>query len=728
MPEKEQIIPTICKTDCGGECVLKVHVLDGVVTRIETDDSEDYQYRACVKGRSQRLRMYSPDRLKYPLRRVGERGEGEFERISWDEALDTVAGELKRVYRDYGAPSVLLLSGGGDQVQLHHTRPMNRLLCLLGGYTGTWGGASFEGADFASRVTYGTNIAADTPDSLLHSRMIIMWGLDVANTIHHTNTRWFMVQAKEKGARIVSVDPKYTDSTATFAQQWIPIRPSTDTAMLIAMAYVIITENLHDQPFVEKYTVGFDQFKAYVTGIEDGVAKTPAWAEAITGVPAEVITGLAREFAANKPAALMPGWGAGHTANGEQFHRACMVLAAITGNVGVKGGNSGAGAYGATYHFAFGRALAGGGNPVDQAPPSRNAIIGSRWPDSGARVHNCKIWDAILEGKKGGYYADYKLLYLINSNYLNQRPNINKGVKAMKKLEFVVAQEQFLSPTARFADIVLPMTYFMERNDLVTGEGTPFYGFMNKVIEPYYETRSHLEIASALAQRLGHPEFNDLTEEELLKQFAAGSKDISNYETLKERGIQRVKHTEPRVAFREQIEDIQKNPFPTPSGKIEIYSQQIADAGDPMIPPVPKYLDTWESLNDPLVKKYPLQLITTHPKLRVHSRFHEVPWLAELERQSAIINTSDAEARGIKDGDLVRVFNDRGVTVLPAKVTERIMPGVVDIPEGAWYAPDHDGIDRGGCCNVLTRDEPSPAGAFAVNTCLVEVQKEPGGK
>ena len=196
-----------------------------------------------------------------------------------------------------------------------------------------------------------------------------------------------------------------------------------------------------------------------------------------------------------------------------------------------------------------------------------------------------------------------------------------------------------------------------------------------------------------------------------------------NYDSFREKGIYRLDLPEPHVAFKGEIEDPANNPFPTPSGKIEIFSQEIADWNHPMIPPVPKYIETWEGRNDPLAEKYPLQLITSHFKTRAHTQFHNVPWLRELETQAVLINSVDAQARGIKDGDRVVAFNDRGKTLITARVTEGIMPGVVDIPEGAWYDPDEKGVDRGGCCNVLTRDEMSPGGAFCTNTALVEVQK-----
>ena len=170
-------------------------------------------------------------------------------------------------------------------------------------------------------------------------------------------------------------------------------------------------------------------------------------------------------------------------------------------------------------------------------------------------------------------------------------------------------------------------------------------------------------------------------------------------------------------------ESPEQKPFPTPSGKIEIYSQTIAEMNHPLIPPIPKYIETWESLNDPLARKYPLQLITPHFRRRAHSQFDNLPWLREVQTQAVTINTLDAEPRGIQEGDTVRVFNDRGEVVIPALVTERIMPGVASLPEGAWYTPDEEGIDRGGCPNVLTRNVTSPAGAFPSHTALVQIEK-----
>ncbi len=721
----ETVVPTMCAMHCGGACVLKVHVKDGVITRIETDDGEEPQLRACLRGRAYRQVVYAPDRILYPLKRVGERGEGKFERVSWDEALDTVAAELKRVRDTYGPTSILLLSMAGDVCCLN-LRTSPRLLSMAGGFTTWWGTASFHGAVFAAFFTYGTIFESSSRDDLLNSRLIILWGWDPANTIAGPSTRWFLTQAKEQGAKIIVVDPWYSDSATALAQEWIPIRPGTDAAMLIAMAYVTIKENLQDQKFLDTYTIGFDKYRDYVTGLEDGVPKTPAWAEAITGVPAATIEKLAREYATNKPAALKTGIGPGRTAFGEQYHRAAITLAAMTGNVGVHGGDAASRAWeslvgGYSYPVHVARSLSFIPNPVELSKFGLWAVFGKGRYSVYPRIHFAKVADAILKGKAGGYPADYKLAFIDNCNYLNALPNINKTVNALKSLEFIVTMEQFMNPTARYADIILPTTTFMERDDITLGVGMPYYGFENKVIERLGECKPQHEIVKELAARMGFTDYDKETEDSHLKKVAKQA-GIPDYEAFKKKGLYRVELPEPHVAFKKQIEDPENNPFPTPSGKIEIYSQQIVDMDDPMLPPIPKYIETWESLNDPLARKYPIQLITNHSKRRALGKLDNIPWLRELIRQEIIINPTDSKARSISNGDIVRVFNDRGEVRVPARVTERIMPGVAILPSGAWYDPDEKGVDKGGNANVLTNDEPSPAGAFGYNTILVQIE------
>ncbi|MDO8635044.1 MAG: molybdopterin-dependent oxidoreductase, partial [Dehalococcoidia bacterium] len=532
-------------------------------------------------------------------------------------------------------------------------------------------------------------------------------------------------QAKEKGARIICLDPRFTESAATLANEWIPIRPGTDAAMLIAMAYVMVTEKLYDKAFMDKYTVGFEKFLDYLLGKSDGQPKTPSWAEPITLVPSSTIVKLARELATTKPAALIGGIAAGRTAYGEQYHRAAMVLTAMTGNIGVHGGDPAGRNWSGLLGFPFmklGRGMYGGHNAVEDKLPPRPDALRTRGFHGAGHIHITDVADAILRGKSGGYHTDIKFLYTVNTNYVTQHLNINKIVQALKKVEFSVTHEQFMTPTAKFADIILPSNTFLERNEITTGDGVPHFGFMKKVVDSIGESKSHLDICIELAKKLGIEHYSDKSEVEWLREIARPS-IIPNFDEFKEKAIYRPPLSEPYVAFKKQIEDQEHNPFPTPSGKIEIYSQRLADMNNPQLPPIPTYIETWESPWDPLVWKYPLQFISTHSKIRALSQFENVPWLQELVPQAISMNTRDATARGIKGGDMVRVFNDRGQMIVPAKVTERIMPGVVDLPQGAWYDPDKNGIDRRGCANVLSLDWVSPGGSNVTNTCLVQVEK-----
>jgi len=343
--------------------------------------------------------------------------------------------------------------------------------------------------------------------------------------------------------------------------------------------------------------------------------------------------------------------------------------------------------------------------------------------------HGSHIWDAILEGRAGGYPADYKMAYIAFNNPLNQFLNTNKGVRALKKLEFIVVHEQFMTATARFADILLPVTTVWERSDFVRPwMGGPYFIYQNKVLEPLGETKSDVEICRELAHRLGVKDpFFDLSEEEMIRLLVEHMQDVlpevPDYEKFKHEGAHKIRRPAPQVSFKEQIDDPERNPFPTLSGKIEIYSRLLADLNNPDLPPVPKHQDAWEGPEDPLAARFPLQLVTYHHRLRAHSCFLNNPWLNKLEPQRLWLNSRDANARGIQNEDKVRVFNDRGETIIPAAVGERIMPGVVALGEGAWYIPDEKGRDRGGCPNVLTRDECSPGGAFPFNGCLVQVER-----
>jgi len=709
---------------------MKVHVRDGRIVWVEACDEGETAHRMCARGRAYRQRVYAPDRLLYPLKRTGPRGSGEFARVSWDEGLETVADELKRVKDAYGNAAILHFCSMADALTLHHVMAFHRLLCQFGGYTAPWGTISNEGDNFAAGMTYGTRPSprqsGGSIEAYRRAGLIILWSWNPVTTQLGTGVSQALVQARERGARFICVDPRYTSSAAVFADQWIPIRPGTDTAVFLAMAYVIVDENLHDRGFIDAYTHGFDEYRDYVFGVEDGVRKTPQWAEAISGIPAATIADLARAYAGTKPAVLGTSFAAGRSAFGEQFHRGAAALEAITGNKAIPRPGSGAGA--AALALSRKLRITGPPNQVEADMPARWNRLPYRGAsvNSSARVNVNLFSDAILKGRDGGYAADYKFLWLSNTNYLNQLGEANKAAQAFKKLEFVLVTEQFMTSSARFADVVLPVCTFLERNDFYAPMGAGAFALVNKAVEPLGESKSQLDICEALAGKLGIADYNDKSDEEWLRFFItqlSEDAELPDYEVLRGQGVYRPRLAAAETVSRDETAPKEPKPFPTPSGKIEIYSQLVAEMDHPSIPPIPKYIEPWESLNDPLAEKYPLQLVTPHFLRRAHSQFDNLPWLRELRTQSVSINSIDAESRGIRDGDMVRVLNDRGETRIPAQVTERIMPGVVAIPQGAWYDPDENGTDRGGCANVLTKNVSSPAGAFACNTALVQVEK-----
>ena len=703
--KEDRIVTTTCSYDCGSRCLLKVHIRDNTITRISTENQKGLHIQACPKGLAQHSVVHHPDRLTKPLKRIGPRGGGEFQPVSWDEALDTIAKKIQYTKAQFGTESIYFVTNTGSMATLHNTPAVTqRFFGLLGKCTTTWGDPSCEGAIQSAMATFGTDATGSTRDNLLSSKLIVLWGWDPLVTRFGPDTIPYLSQAKKGGATIICVDPRKNDTCHALADEWVPVRPGTDTALLAAMAHVMITEKLLDEPFIDKHTYGFDKFRDYVTGKADGVPKSPAWANLICGTPVESIIKLSRAYAGNRPAALIAGWAPGRTAFGEQFHRAVSTLSAITGNMGIDGGYT-----------------AGGTDFVDIGNIENTLPI----PETRHHeVHFAGLYDALLHPAPEGKHPECRLLYIVGCNLLNQNLNLNKGKQALHKVDFVVTHELFLTPTARFADIVLPVSNFMEREDI----GQPFIGgpyciHMNKILDPLEGVKSDFDIFDEIAKRVSIDNYNDQSDEQWLETFLESTPGFPHLDTLRKEGVHRFEMKHAHVAFSKQVGDPHKNPFPTPSGKIEIFSHRFAEMNNAKIPPIPTYISPWEGPDDPLKQTFPIQLVSPHSKARANSQFDNIGPIKEKGDDRLWVNPQDARQRGIQDGDAVQVYNQRGRTRAIARVTSRIMPGVASIDQGQWYVPDDRDIDSGGCTNVLTKDKMSPAGAFPCNSCLVQIEK-----
>ena len=717
----ETVVTSTCGHNCGGRCVVNAHVVDGRIAKISTDarrwNAAHPPLPACARGVGQIERVYHPDRLLHPMRRTGPRGSGQYERISWDEALDEVAAQLLRVRAEYGNAAILDGSRSGSTSILHSRASAMRFLHKFGGCTHLWSNMSCEAEIFAARTTFGGDIsykaAGREPTDYVNSKLIVMWGWSPGDGTFGTGTMAYLKEAKKQGVRIICVDPRRHRTSRQLADEHIFIRPSTDTAALIAMAYVIVSEGLHDQAYLDRHVLGFDEatlpegaapgssYRAYLMGEVDGIAKTPEWASDITGIPAADLHRLAVEFATTKPAALHGGYGPGRTAFGEQFHRAGYALAALTGNIGIVGGNSGV-SNGATGYGVMKR-FGAGPNPID------------------SKVSAPELADLLARGKSGGHPADIKLIYAAGGNIFNQCPNAAKIADSLDSVEFIVGQDHFLTPTTRHADILLPATTFWERNDVqLPWAGALHYAiFMKQAIEPMGECRNDMDIFADLARRVGIEDYNDKSEMEWLRELTENS--VDDFDAFVSEGVARFPAPEDAVAFAKQIRDPENHKFATPSGKIELYSNAIADNPNPYglgeISPVPNWVPHAGGDDD-----YPLRLCNLKSRARTHSVHANQPKLARVDPDDLMLNPVDAEARGIADGQVVRVFNSYGATRLLARVTDDIAPGVVSLKEGAWFTPDADGTDSEGCGNAVTIDLAAPSGATTYNSNFVEVQ------
>lgn len=759
---KEKVVWSACTVNCGSRCPLLMHVADGEIKWVDADntgaddyDKKDVQVRACLRGRSMRRRVYNPDRLKYPLKRVGKRGEGKFKRISWDEAYDEIANSIIKIRKDYGNEAIYLNYGtgtlGGTVTKSWPPGKtlIARLMNLNGGYLNHYGDYSTAQIAKGLSYTYGGWAYGNSFSDTENSKLIVQFGNNPAETrmsggglIHHLREA-----VNNSNVKMINIDPRYTDTTVGFSDQWIPIKPGTDAAFIAAMAHVMIKEDLVDQPFLDKYCVGYDEktlpesapknsdYKSYILGAgKDSVEKTPLWASTITGIPVDIIVKTAREIGSTKPCAIYQGWGLQRTATGEIASRAVAMLALLTGNLGINGGGSGARE--SDYNIPFVR-FPTLDNPIKASIPM------FLWTDAIVRGPEMT---AIADGIQGKDKLDVPIKFVWNyaSNCLiNQHSDINRTHEILQDenaCEMIVVIDNHLTSSAKYADIVLPDLTTSEQADFcMDGKAAnmPYFIYADKVIEPQFESRSIYQICSDLAKRLGVEEqFTEgRTQEEWLRHLYAETRKIDaslpDFETVRQQGI--VKRVDPNghfVAYQAFREDPIKNPLKTASGKVEIYSAALAKiasewtlAEGDVIDPLPIYTPAFEGWDSPMRKEFPLQLTGFHHKGRCHSTYGNVDVLKQAAQQEMWINPVDAESRGIRNGAQIRIFNERGEVLINAKVTPRIMPGVVAVGEGAWYTPDAKGVDRNGSINVLTTQRPSPlAKGNPQHTNLVDVQ------
>ncbi|CCK14282.1 Anaerobic dimethyl sulfoxide reductase chain A [Cronobacter universalis NCTC 9529] len=723
-----------------------MHVVNGEIRYVETDNTgtDDYdglhQVRACLRGRSMRRRVYNPDRLKYPMKRVGKRGEGKFARISWEEALDTIAQGMKRIISEYGNEAIYLNYGtgtlGGTMTRSWPPGKtlIARLMNCCGGYLNHYGDYSSAQIAAGLNYTYGGWADGNSPSDIANSKLVVLFGNNPGETrMSGGGVTYYLEQARAKSqARMIVIDPRYTDTAAGREDEWIPIRPGTDAALVAAIAWVLITENYVDQPFLDNYCVGYDEktlppgapanghYKAYILGDgPDGTAKTPAWAAPITGIPEARIIKLAREIGEAKPAFIAQGWGPQRHSNGELACRAIAMLPILTGNVGIPGGNSGA----REGSFAL---------PFERMPTLQNPVETSismfTWTDT---IERGPSMTATADGVRGKEKLDVpiKMIWNYAGNCLiNQHSHINRTHDILqddKKCELIVVIDCHMTASARYADILLPDCTASEQMDFALDASCgnmAYVIFADQAIAPRFECRTIYDITSALAARMGvGDQFTEgRTQEGWLRHLYAQSQraipELPDFDTFLKQGIFKLRDPQGHhVAYQAFRENPAANPLATPSGKIEIYSPALADIaanwqlpeGD-VIHPLPVYSPGFEQASDPLRAQYPLQLTGFHYKSRTHSTYGNVDVLQAACRQQIWINPQDAQARGINDGDPVRVWNARGEARIEAKVTPRIMPGVVALGEGAWYQPDAQGIDHAGSINVLTTQRPSP--------------------
>jgi anaerobic selenocysteine-containing dehydrogenase len=632
---------------------MLTYMRDGRVIKVEGDPVNPHNRGVlCAQGRSARQMLYNPDRLKYPMKRVGKRGEGEWERFTWDEALGTIAEKLLEVKKSHGPEALAFVKGSTRQM----TEQVFQRFCYSYGtpnYSGNWSycvGPKMIGYTY----TYGKT-PQDPPympwSDFRNSKYIMLFGTNPALSFIHRYPRIMsdILDAKDSGAKLVVVDPRFTE-TASKADIYLPIKPGTDAALLLAMIRIIINEGLHDAEFVNRYTVGFEKLREHVQRY------TPEYAEEVTGVPAERILEVARQFAAAKPACLDRREGVLHHTNSTQTLRAMAIILAITGNIDKPGA------------LLF--------NPgVNLGSITRKERLKSKpiWAERFPLVEDATaiFAEAILTGKPHPIRA----MMCTIANPIQEYPNTTKVREALGKLDFLVVDDLFMTETAKIADIVLPASTFFEKTELCKTQNlalTKYFQVSHKVMEPLYESLPDWKYICLLAKEMRLEAFDYASEEEIIDEIIkpVGVK-VSD---LGESGVY-------SVPF--EVGLLRKNGFNTPSGKIELYSEQLEKLGYDPLPSFVEPSETRVSRPD-AAKNYPFTLITgSKTAVYHHSQQRNYSWLREYVPEPVVeINNKTATRLNVGEGELVIIEGLRGEARLRAKLTSGIREDVISVTHG----------------------------------------------
>ncbi len=685
-----------------------------------------------------------------------KRGVDPFVAVPWDEALDIAAQALQRTKDRYGNEAIYGGSYGWSSAgRFHHAQSqMRRFLNQMGGCTYSVQNYSFATAQVILPRIIGmdaTAIMLQAPtieDICRHTRLMVCFGgISMKNTqinqggLANHGAQADLKKVKAAGVDVVSISPVQDDVAGFLDAQWLAIRPNADTALMLALAHTLYTENLYDRHFIDRYTSGFDKFVPYLTGDADGTPKNAAWAASLCDIDASDILDLARRMA-SEPCLLSISWSLQRTEHGDQPYWMITVLGAMLGRIGLPGQGVGYG-YGCIHNFGFvGRrrlpfkfgALPQGKNPIDRYIPV------------------ARVSDMLLNpGQPFEYdgqtltYPDIKLVYWCGGNPFHHHQDINRLKQAFARPETIIVNEPFWTATARHADIVFPATVPLERDDFACGTADLFVSPMHRAIQPYAQSRDDYSIFSGLAERMGIAD--SFTEKCDADQWIQKLWQISidnaheldihlpTFEQMWQSDVFQINpdEVEPmEFAFEAFRRDPDTHALDTPSGKIEVFSVpidsfQLADcAGHP------KWFDKTEFIGSERSKTYPLALNSNQPVNKLHSQydFGRTSRNAKVRGRERIrIHPDDADSRGVAEGDIVRVYNDRGATLASATVTPSVRPGVVVLPTGAWYDPldpaESDSLDVHGNPNVLTRDAGSSqlAQGTSAHSTLVQVER-----